>query len=60
LERRKSGLERHDLLEGMPESRIALVCWPTKLRMPCIGHPGLGPAADVGENEVFNAGLVPE
>src|SRR5262249_62239850 len=60
LQRRNGGLERHDLLEGMPRPNVVRVGWPTKLRMPFVGHPGLGPAADMGENEVFDAGLVPE
>src|SRR5215831_17692000 len=60
LQRGNGGLERHHLLGGMSAPRVVRVGWHTKLLMPSVGHPGLGSAADVRENGVFDAGLMPE
>ena len=60
LQSGNSGLERHHLLEGMPDPSIVRLGRHTKFFMPSPSHPGLGPAADVGENDIFHAGLVPE
>src|SRR5262249_47903662 len=60
LQRRNGGLERHHLLEGMPGSIVLRLGRHTKLLMPGASDPGLRHVADVGENDVFHAGLMPE
>ena len=60
LQCRNGGLECHHLLEGISSTNVVRVSRHTKLFMPVVRHPGLGPPADEGENGVFRAGLVPE
>src|SRR5262249_5449817 len=60
LQRGNSGVQRHHLLEGMAGPKVLRLGRHMKLLIPCASDPGLGPAADVGENGVFDAGLVPE
>src|SRR5262249_39947543 len=60
LQRCNSGLERHHLLEGMPGPKVLRLRPPTHKLMPSASDPGPGPAADVRENGVFHAALVPE